>query len=62
MRKKEVDSMKVNDSLITLENKQTLYEYLTLRNFDLTKIAVERNGHIVPKAEASSPLTGFLED
>lgn len=34
-----------------LEKDQTLYEYLTLKNFDLTKIAVERNGEIVPKTE-----------
>ncbi|KAA9022586.1 sulfur carrier protein ThiS [Niallia endozanthoxylica] len=43
--------MKVNGTLETLEKNQTLYDYLTLRNFDLTKIAVECNGNIVPKAE-----------
>ncbi len=43
--------MKVNGMVETLEKNQTLYDYLTLRNFDLTKIAVECNGNIVPKAE-----------
>ncbi|WP_338451009.1 sulfur carrier protein ThiS [Niallia oryzisoli] len=43
--------MKVNGAIETLEKDQTLYDYLTLRNFDLTKIAVECNGNIVPKAE-----------
>lgn len=50
-RKKEVNKMKVNGTLESLKGSQTLYEYLTERNFDLTKIAVERNGHIVPKAD-----------
>ena len=43
--------MKVNGTFEPLKESQTLYEYLIERNFDLTKIAVERNGHIVPKAE-----------
>ncbi|WP_338471683.1 sulfur carrier protein ThiS [Niallia sp. XMNu-256] len=43
--------MKVNGMVEPLEKDQTLYEYLTLKNFDLTKIAVERNGEIVPKTE-----------
>ncbi|WP_394236085.1 sulfur carrier protein ThiS [Niallia oryzisoli] len=43
--------MKVNGSFVALEEEQSLYDYLTLRNFDLTKIAVECNGNIVPKAE-----------
>ncbi len=43
--------MKVNGLVEPLEKGQTLYQYLSLKNFDLTKIAVERNGEIVPKAE-----------
>ena len=43
--------MKVNGTFESLEQSKTLYEYLTDRNFDTTKIAVERNGPIVPKAE-----------
>ena len=43
--------MKVNGSFESLEQSKTLSEYLTDRNFDTTKIAVERNGHIVPKVE-----------
>jgi sulfur carrier protein len=50
-KEKEVNKMKVNGTFESLEQSKTLYEYLTDRNFDLTKIAVERNGHIVPKAE-----------
>ena len=36
--------MKVNGTFESLEQSKTLYEYLTDRNFDSTKIAVERNG------------------
>ena len=43
--------MKINGTFESLEESQTLHEYLIERNFDLTKIAVERNEHIVPKAE-----------
>lgn len=43
--------MKVNGTFEPLEQSKTLYEYLTDRNFDTTKIAVERNGHIVPKVD-----------
>ena len=49
--KKEVNKMKVNGTFESLEHSKTLYEYLTDRNFDTTKIAVERNGYIVPKAD-----------
>lgn len=43
--------MKVNGTIEPVEKDQTLYEYLTLKNFDLTKVAVECNRKIVPKAE-----------
>lgn len=42
--------MKVNGNLIELEKQQSLYEFLMEKNFNLTMIAVERNGEIVPKA------------
>lgn len=48
---KEVEKVKVNGAIESLEKVQTLYDYLTLKNFDLTKIAVEFNGKIVPKAD-----------
>ncbi|WP_071396275.1 sulfur carrier protein ThiS [Bacillus tuaregi] len=43
--------MKVNGISIALEKEQSLYDFLTLKDYDLTKIAVECNGNIVPKAE-----------
>jgi sulfur carrier protein len=42
--------VKVNGIFIELEESQTLYDYLLVKNYDLTTIAVERNGEIVPKA------------
>jgi len=45
------EKMKVNGTFELLEKNQNLYEYLTERDFDLTKIAVERNGAIVPKVQ-----------
>ncbi|MGM0900510.1 MAG: sulfur carrier protein ThiS [Bacillota bacterium] len=42
--------MKVNGNLVELEKQQSLYEFLMEKNFNLTMIAVERNGEIVPKA------------
>jgi len=48
---KEVEKLKVNGTVERLKKDQTLYDYLTLKNFDLTKIAVECNGNIVPKAD-----------
>lgn len=47
---KEVEKMKVNGTVVELEKRQTLYDYVTMQNFDLAAIAVERNGEIVPKA------------
>ncbi|MGJ7922134.1 sulfur carrier protein ThiS [Neobacillus sp. LXY-4] len=41
--------MKVNGAFIALEEEQTLYDFLSLQKYDLTTIAVERNGEIVPK-------------
>ncbi|HEX2925442.1 MAG TPA: sulfur carrier protein ThiS [Ruminiclostridium sp.] len=42
--------MKVNGTDVALAGKQSLQEFLTAQNFDVTRIAVERNGEIVPKA------------
>jgi thiamine biosynthesis protein ThiS len=42
--------MKVNGTAMTLTEKQSLQEFLTAQNYDITRIAVERNGEIVPKA------------
>ena len=41
--------VKVNGELLPVEGK-TLAEYLETTNFDPLRIAVERNGEIVPKA------------
>lgn len=49
--RKEVEKVKVNGAIEPVEKDQTLYEYLTVKNFDLTKVAVECNRKIVPKAE-----------
>lgn len=43
--------MRVNGIIEPLNENQTLYSYLTEKNFDLTKVAVERNGQIVPKED-----------
>ena len=43
--------MKLNGKAVTLEQEQTLFEFLTAQQFDYRAIAVERNGEIVPKAE-----------
>lgn len=42
--------MKVNGTIIVLEKSQSLYDFLNAQNYDIPKIAVERNGEIVPKA------------
>ncbi|MBL4933118.1 sulfur carrier protein ThiS [Clostridium paridis] len=42
--------MKVNGTSISLESSKSLLDFLSEQNYDVTKIAVERNGDIVPKA------------
>ncbi|MFP5114749.1 sulfur carrier protein ThiS [Bacillaceae bacterium C204] len=42
--------MKVNGAFVVLEERQSLFDFLTMQKFDLTTIAVERNGKIIPKA------------
>ena len=41
--------MKINGTLISLENSKSLLAFLSEQNYDVTKIAVELNGDIVPK-------------
>lgn len=43
--------MNVNGKTVRLERETTLLEYLKGQGYDCAKIAVERNGGIVPKAE-----------
>ena len=42
--------VKVNGAALDIAGK-TLTEYLATTNYDLKRIAVERNGDIVPKAQ-----------
>jgi sulfur carrier protein len=51
--------MRVNGSLVVLEERCSLFNFLAAQEFDLTTIAVERNGEIVPKATYKDVL---LED
>lgn len=43
--------MKVNGQAVPLEPEQTLLAFLTARQYDCKRIAVERNGAIVPRTE-----------
>ncbi len=51
--------MRVNGSIVNLEKKQTLLDFLKVQKYDFARIAVERNGEIVPKA---AYMDVFLED
>ncbi|MCI9273924.1 MAG: sulfur carrier protein ThiS [Clostridiales bacterium] len=42
--------MKINGTVVTLQGEITLLEYLQQSQYDCLKIAVERNGEIVPRA------------
>ena len=42
--------VKINGELLELAGKSVL-EYLKTTNYDMNRIAVERNGDIVPKAQ-----------
>lgn len=48
--------MKVNGTDIELTEKQSLQIFLSAQNYDITRIAVERNGEIVPKALYSNVM------
>lgn len=41
--------MKMNGATIFLGENKSLYEFLNGSNYDITKIAVECNGEIVPR-------------
>ena len=43
--------MRVNGTLVPLQKGKTLLQYLQENQYDISKIAVERNGEIVPKRE-----------
>ena len=42
--------MKVNGSIILLKKNQTLFDFLKTQSIDITAIAVEHNGEIIPKS------------
>jgi len=48
--------MIVNGETVKLENPVTIKEYLTSNGYDCTKVAVEKNGDIVPKATFSEAM------
>lgn len=41
--------MQVNGEIVKLEEKLSLQSYLEANNYDVTRIAVEKNGEIVSK-------------
>lgn len=51
--------MKVNGLFISLNQVITLQDFLTLNHYEINRIAVERNGMIVPKANYTNTI---LED
>lgn len=51
--------MRVNGTIVFLNGTQNLFDYLEAQKYDITKIAVERNGEIVPK---STYKTVMLDD
>lgn len=42
--------MKLNGQLVNLNSEVSLLDFLEQNNYDISKIAVELNGNIVPKA------------
>lgn len=48
--------MIVNGETFKLENSVTVKEFLISKGYDCTKVAVERNGNIIPKATFSETL------
>ena len=43
--------MKLNGTQVPVQEEKTLVQYLQENQYDISKIAVERNGEIVPKRE-----------
>lgn len=48
--------MVVNGETFKLQNPTTVKEFLTSNGYDFSKVAVERNGDIIPKATFSETL------
>lgn len=42
--------MLVNGENVKIENEMTVKEFLSSQGYDFTKVAVERNGDIIPRA------------
>ena len=47
--------VKINGAQLDIAGK-TVAEYLTITDYDLKRIAVERNGNIVPKAQYDNTI------
>lgn len=43
--------MKVNGKIISITTNQTLIDFLKDNNYEISKIAVELNGSIIPKSK-----------
>lgn len=43
--------MKVNGRIISITTNQTLIDFLKDNNYEISKIAVELNGSIIPKSQ-----------
>lgn len=48
--------MKVNGEVKLLETESSLSDYLTKEGYQISRIAVERNGEIVPKGEYANVI------
>lgn len=48
--------MKVNGEVKLLETESSLSDYLTKEGYQISRIAVERNGKIVPKGEYANVI------
>lgn len=48
--------MIVNGEKINLENPMSVKDFLVSQGYDFTKVAVERNGDIIPKSTFSETL------
>lgn len=48
--------MTVNGETVTIAEGTTLTDFLNANNYNVSRIAVERNDEIVPKAEYSSVI------
>jgi sulfur carrier protein len=53
---KEGEKMKLNGSTVSLPMNQTLYDFLEVQKYDISIIAVELNGEIVPRTSYKNVL------